>query len=32
MLVIHGIWAYGVPQVWAEDSTLPASALPRRSR
>jgi superfamily II DNA or RNA helicase len=32
MLVIHGIWAYGVLQVWAEDSVLPASAPPRRGR
>ena len=32
MLVIHGIWAYGAPQVWAEDSGLPSRAAPRRGR
>jgi len=32
MLVIHGIWAYGAAQVWAEDSALPAQAPPRRGR
>ena len=32
MLVIHGIWAYGVLQVWAEDSALPAQAPPRSGR
>ena len=32
MLVIHGIWAYGALQVWAEDSALPAQAPPRRGR
>src|SRR5512146_429165 len=26
MLVVHGIWAYGALQVWAEDSALPARA------
>src|ERR1700749_509764 len=32
MLVIHGIWAYGALQVWAEDSALPAQAPPRAGR
>ena len=32
MLVIHGIWAYGALQVWAEDSVLPAQAPPRGGR
>src|ERR1700733_150291 len=32
MLVIHGIWAYGGLQVWAEDSALPALAPPRGGR
>ncbi|HEX4289908.1 MAG TPA: SNF2 helicase-associated domain-containing protein, partial [Trebonia sp.] len=32
MLVIHGIWAYGALQVWAEDSGLPAQAPPRGGR
>ncbi len=32
MLVVHGIWAYGALQVWAEDSGLPAQAPPRRGR
>ena len=32
MLVIHGIWAYGALQVWAEDSVLPAQAPPRAGR
>src|SRR5690348_15089865 len=35
MLVIHGLWAYGAAYLWAEDSALPATALPgpgRRSR
>ncbi|MGH3211201.1 MAG: hypothetical protein ACRDNO_25925, partial [Trebonia sp.] len=32
MLVIHGIWAYGALQVWAEDSGLPAQAPPRAGR
>ena len=32
MLVIHGVWAYGALQVWAEDSVLPAHAPPRRGR
>jgi hypothetical protein len=31
MLVIHGIWAYGALQVWAEDSALPELAPPRGS-
>ena len=30
MLVIHGIWAYGALQVWAEDSARPGQAPPRR--
>jgi len=32
VLVIHGIWAYGALQVWAEDSMLPAQAPPRAGR
>ena len=32
MLVIHGVWAYGALQVWAEDSALPAHAPPRQGR
>jgi len=32
MLAIHGIWAYGALQVWAEDSGLPAQTPPRRGR
>jgi SNF2 family DNA or RNA helicase len=32
MLVIHGIWAYGALQVWAEDSALPAQAPARGGR
>ena len=32
MLVIHGIWAYGAFQIWAEDSALPAQAPPRSGR
>ncbi|HET6191442.1 MAG TPA: SNF2-related protein [Trebonia sp.] len=32
MLVIHGIWAYGALQLWAEDSVLPAQAPPRLGR
>jgi SNF2 family DNA or RNA helicase len=32
MLVVHGIWAYGALQVWAEDSGLPRLASPRRGR
>jgi SNF2 family DNA or RNA helicase len=32
MLVIHGVWAYGALQVWAEDSVLPAQAPPRVGR
>jgi SNF2 family DNA or RNA helicase len=32
MLVVHGIWAYGALQVWAEDSALPALAPPRGGR
>ena len=32
LLVIHGVWAYGALQVWAEDSALPAHAPPRQGR
>jgi len=32
LLVIHGVWAYGALQVWAEDSVLPAHAPPRQGR
>jgi SNF2 family DNA or RNA helicase len=32
MLVIHGIWAYGALQVWAEDAARPAQAPPRVGR
>ncbi|HEX3515229.1 MAG TPA: ATP-dependent helicase, partial [Trebonia sp.] len=32
MLVVHGIWAYGALQIWAEDSGLPAQAPPRAGR
>jgi SNF2 family DNA or RNA helicase len=32
MLVIHGVWAYGALQVWAEDSARPAQAPPRAGR
>src|ERR1700733_12682009 len=32
MLVIHGIWAYGALQVWAEDSARPARAQSRVGR
>src|ERR1700722_15388750 len=32
MLVIHGVWAYGGLQVWAEDSARPAQAPPRAGR
>jgi SNF2 family DNA or RNA helicase len=32
MLVIHGIWAYGALQAWAEDSALPEQAPPRSGR
>jgi superfamily II DNA or RNA helicase len=32
MLVIHGNWAYGALQVWAEDSGLPPQAPPRGGR
>jgi len=31
MLVVHGIWAYGALQLWAEDPALPASAPARVS-
>jgi SNF2 family DNA or RNA helicase len=32
MLVVHGIWAYGALQVWAEDSEPPRLAPPRHGR
>jgi SNF2 family DNA or RNA helicase len=32
MLVIHGIWAYGAPHIWAEDSALPPQAPLRTGR
>jgi SNF2 family DNA or RNA helicase len=32
MLVVHGIWAYGALQVWAEDAEPPRLAPPRRGR
>jgi superfamily II DNA or RNA helicase len=32
MLVIHGIWAYGSLQLWAEQPSLPAQALGRTGR
>src|SRR5215831_13659117 len=32
MLVIHGIWAYGVLSLWAEDSGGPARAQARPGR
>jgi SNF2 family DNA or RNA helicase len=32
MLVVHGIWAYGAVQLWAEDPALPAHAPPRAGR
>jgi SNF2 family DNA or RNA helicase len=32
VLVVHGIWAYGALQVWAEDSGLPRLAPPRGGR
>src|SRR5215469_11519459 len=32
MMVIHGLWAYGAEYLWAEDSTLPATAPPRPGR
>ncbi len=32
MLVIHGIWAYGTLNLWAEDSAAPARAKPRPGR
>jgi hypothetical protein len=31
MLVIHGIWAHGALQVWAEDSALPGQAPPAQA-
>jgi SNF2 family DNA or RNA helicase len=32
VLVVHGIWAYGAVQLWAEDPALPAQAPPRAGR
>src|SRR5215469_9210759 len=32
MLVVHGIWAYGAVQLWAEDPALPADAPARVGR
>jgi hypothetical protein len=32
MIVIHGVFAYGALQVWAEDPSLPALAPPRQGR
>src|SRR5215472_13868639 len=32
MLVVHGLWAYGGLQLWAEDSLLPALAVARGGR
>jgi superfamily II DNA or RNA helicase len=32
MLVVHGIWAYGALQLWAEDPSLPARAPARAGR
>jgi SNF2 family DNA or RNA helicase len=32
MLVIHGVWAYGSLQLWAEDTSLPAHAPARTGR
>jgi hypothetical protein len=32
MLVVHGIWAYGALQLWAEDPALPARAPARAGR
>jgi SNF2 family DNA or RNA helicase len=32
MLVVHGMWAYGALCLWAEDSSLPATAPPRSGR
>jgi superfamily II DNA or RNA helicase len=32
MLVVHGIWAYGALQLWAEDPALPAHAPARDGR
>ncbi|HTP16420.1 MAG TPA: SNF2-related protein [Streptosporangiaceae bacterium] len=32
MLVMHGVWAYGALQMWAEDSAGPAGAGPRPGR
>ena len=32
MLVVHGLWAYGGLQLWAEDSLLPALAPARGAR
>jgi SNF2 family DNA or RNA helicase len=32
VLVVHGIWAYGAVQLWAEDPALPSHAPPRTDR
>src|ERR1700691_4450135 len=32
MLVVHGIWTYGVLHVWAESGELPHEAPPRAGR
>jgi SNF2 Helicase protein/SNF2-related domain len=32
VLVVHGIWAYGAVQLWAEDPALPVYAPPRAGR
>jgi superfamily II DNA or RNA helicase len=32
MLVVHGIWAHGTAQLWAEDPSLPVVAQPRAGR
>jgi SNF2 family DNA or RNA helicase len=32
MLVVHGIWAYGALQLWAEDPSLPSRAPARTGR
>src|SRR5215468_1433903 len=32
MHVVHGLWAYGAVQLWAEDSSMPALAPARGGR
>jgi len=32
MLVVHGIWAYGAAQLWAEDPAMSPAARPRAGR